>query len=218
VGEGVGRQLGMGVRWLSQQFPGSQDFAMHVKGLEMPAYLPRAAKGMALGYAIAERGACHLHGAPLTELLGGANPLDHDGKAELVRIYQSEIAVIDSAVLCYFTHFGMSLKELWQIVAPATGFDYAQPRDLERVGERVSTLARLCNLREGFTRADDTLPRRALREALGDGPAKGQMVDLEPMLDAYYTLMGWDSQGRPTAATLERLALKPLLESPQPPA
>jgi aldehyde:ferredoxin oxidoreductase len=211
VGEGVGRQLGMGVRRLSQKFPGSEDFAMHVKGLEMPAYHPNAAKGMALGYAVAERGACHLHGAPLVELLGGANPLTIEGKADLVRIYQSEIAVIDSAVLCYFTHFGMSLKELWQLIVPATGFDYARPRELEQVGQRISTLARLCNLREGFTRADDTLPKRALRDALGEGPAKCQTVDLEPMLDEYYALMEWDSEGRPTQACLERLEMGALL-------
>ncbi|MCZ7545223.1 MAG: aldehyde ferredoxin oxidoreductase C-terminal domain-containing protein [Anaerolineae bacterium] len=164
---------------------------------------------------MSERGACHLHGAPLVELLGGANPLTTRGKAELVRTYQSETAVIDSAVLCYFTHFGMSLKELWQLIVPVTGFDYPHPRDLARLGERVSTLARLCNLREGFTRADDTLPKRALREALGDGPAKGQTVDLEPMLDEYYALMGWDHAGAPTPACLESLGLDTLLAAPE---
>ncbi len=215
AGEGVGRQLAMGTRALSRQYPGSEAFAMQVKGLEMPAYHPNAAKGVALAYAISERGACHLHGAPRVELLGGAAPLAVKGKAELVRTYQTETAVIDSAVLCFFTHFGMSLKELWQLVVPVTGFDYPHPRDLARLGERVSTLARLCNLREGFPRADDTLPKRVLREALGDGPAKGQTVDLEPMLDEYYALMGWDHEGVPTAACLEGLGLHKLLATPE---
>jgi len=182
-----------------------------VKGLEMPAYHPNAAKGIALAYAVSERGACHLHGAPLVELLGGASPLTEEGKPTLFRTYQSETAVIDSAILCYFTHFGMSLKELWQLVVPVTGFDYPRPRDLERVGERISTLARLCNIREGFSRADDTLPKRALQEPLADGPAQGQLVRLEPMLDEYYRLMGWDQNGMPVKECLDDLELTPLL-------
>ncbi len=210
-GEGFGRLMGLGVRELSRRYPGSEAFAMQVKGLEMPAYHPNAAKGMALGYAVSERGACHLHGAPLVELLGGADPLTEEGKPALFRIYQSEKAVIDSAILCYFTHFGMSLKELWQLVVPATGWDYPTPRDLERVGERISTLARLCNIREGLGRADDRLPARALREPMPSGPAQGQVVDLEPMLDAYYRLMGWDEQGNPSAARLRELGLDALL-------
>jgi aldehyde:ferredoxin oxidoreductase len=214
TGEGVGRKLGMGVKRLSAEYPGSESFAMQVKGLEMPAYHPNAAKGMALGYAVSARGACHLHGAPLVELLGGADPLRIEGKAELVQTYASEIAVIDSSVLCYFTHFGMSLKELWQLIVPATGFDFPSPRDLEYAGMRVVTLARLCNIREGFTRADDTLPKRALRDALGAGPAKGQNVDLAPMLDAYYALMGWGNDGVPTEATLAEMGLDELVSEP----
>jgi aldehyde:ferredoxin oxidoreductase len=216
VGEGVGRKLGMGAKRLAEAYPGSEAFAMQVKGLEMPAYLPRAAKGMALGYAVAARGACHLHGAPLVELLGGADPLAVEGKAELVRTYAAEYAVIDSAVLCYFTGYGMSLKELWQLLTPVTGFDYPDPRSLEDVGRRIITLARLCNIREGFTRADDSLPKRALREVLGEGPAKGQTVDLDSMLDAYYALMGWDGDGVPTDESLAELGLDALVALPQP--
>jgi aldehyde:ferredoxin oxidoreductase len=178
----------------------------------MPAYHPNAAKGVALAYAVSERGACHLHGAPLVELLGGADPLAEEGKPALFRTHQSEAAVIDSAIVCYFTHFGMTLKELWQLVTPVTGFDYAQPRDLGRVGERISTLARLCNVREGLSRADDTLPKRALREPLADGPARGEVVRLEPMLDEYYCLMGWDANGSPTEGCLRELELDGLLD------
>jgi len=211
-GEGFGRLMGMGTRELSKRYPGSEDFAMQVKGLEMPAYHPNAAKGVALAYAVSERGACHLHGAPLVELLGGANPLTEKGKPDLFRIYQSETAVIDSAIVCYFTHFGMSLKELWQLIVPATGFDYPEPRDLERLGMRISTLARLCNIREGLSRADDTLPRRVLHEPMTDGPAAGHVVHLEPMLDEYYRLMGWDQDGVPTDECLHDLELTPLLK------
>lgn len=210
-GEGFGRLMGMGTRELSKQYPGSEAFAMQVKGLEMPAYHPNAAKGIALAYAVSERGACHLHGAPLTELLGGANPLTEEGKPALFRTYQSEAAVIDSAILCFFTHFGMSLKELWQLIVPATGFDYPQPRALEHLGMRVSTLSRLCNLREGLTRADDTLPKRVLHEAMADGPAQGHTVNLEPMLDEYYRLMGWDQNGVPSPECLKAYGLDALV-------
>jgi aldehyde:ferredoxin oxidoreductase len=77
------------------------------------------------------------------------------------------------------------------------------------VGEGVSTLARWFNVREGFGRAQDTLPRRVLAEPLASGPARGQTVELDGMLDAYYTLMGWDPQtGNPTEATLLELGLE----------
>ena len=210
-GEGFGRLMGLGTRELSRHFPGSEDFAMQVKGLEMPAYHPNAAKGTALGYAVSERGACHLHGAPLVELLGGANPLKQEGKPALFHIHQSEKAVIDSSILCFFTHYGMTLKELWQLLVPATGWDYPSPLYLEHVGDRISTLARLCNIREGLGRADDTLPKRVLHEPMADGPAQGHTVQLEPMLDEYYRLMGWDPAGVPTDACLNELELAPLL-------
>jgi len=210
-GEGIGRLMGLGTREMSKHYPGSEAFAMQVKGLEMPAYHPNAAKGVGLAYAVSERGACHLHGAPLVELLGGANPLSQENKPEIFRIHQSEAAVIDSAVLCFFTSYGMTLKELWQLLVPATGWDYPEPRALEHLGQRISTLARLCNNREGLTRADDTLPKRALAEPMADGPAQGHVVNLEPMIDEYYRLMGWDARGEPTADCLRGYQLDGLL-------
>ena len=107
----------------------------------------------------------------------------------------------------------MKLKELWQLVVAATGFDYPQVADLERVGERVSTLARLFNVREGFTRAQDTLPARNLSEPMVGGPADGQVVQLAPMLDEYYRLMGWDANGVPTPERLAQLGLDSELTS-----
>ena len=181
---------------------------MHVKGLEMPAYHPNAAKGTALAYAISERGACHLRGAPLGEVFSGAaNPLVIEGKPQLFRDHQADKAVWDSACLCAFPGYGMSLKELWQLVKAATGFDYPRVSDLELLGERVSTLARLFNVREGFSRPADTLPGRNLVQPLTVGSAGGQVVDLEPMLDEYYRIMGWTENGVPTAERLKLLGL-----------
>ena len=211
--EGCGEWLAQGVAFIAERFPEAKPFAMHVKGLEMPAYHPNAAKGTALAYAISERGACHLRGAPLGELFAGAaNPLTIDGKPQLFRDHQADKAAWDSACLCVFPGYGMTLKELWQLVKGATGFDYPTVTDLERVGERISTLARLFNVREGFSRPADTLPARNLTQPMTAGPASGQVVELEPMLDEYYRLMGWDAQGVPTPAQLVELNLEEFVD------
>ena len=209
--EGCGEWLSEGVAKIAQRYPAAAPYAMHVKGLEMPAYHPNAAKGMALGYAVSERGACHLRGAPLSEVLGGADPLATAGKARLFRDHQAESALWNSAVLCCFPGFGMSLKELWQLTNAATGFDYESVREFELIGERVSTLSRLFNTREGFSRQQDTLPDRNLRQPLASGPARGQVVELDPMLDEYYALVGWDANGIPTPQKLDELGLSSIL-------
>jgi aldehyde:ferredoxin oxidoreductase len=210
--EGCGEWLGQGVAAIARQYPQAEPFAMQVKGLEMPAYHPNAAKGTALGYAVSERGACHLRGAPLGELFSGAaDPLAIEGKPQLFRDNQADKAVWNSACLCYFPGYGMKLKELWQLVTAATGFDYPTVTDLERLGERVATLARLFNVREGFARAQDTLPVRNLAQPMSGGPADGQVVELAPMLDEYYRLMGWDENGVPTSLKLRELGLESLL-------
>lgn len=209
--EGCGEWLSAGVAQIAERYPTAAPYAMHVKGLEMPAYHPNAAKGMALGYAISERGACHLRGAPLTEVLGGADPLAIEGKAHLFRDHQAESALWNSAVLCCFPGFGMSLKELYQLVSAATGFEYGSVREFERAGERISTLARLFNTREGFARAQDTLPERNLHQPMSSGPARGHVVELDPMLDEYYAMMGWDANGIPTHECLAELGLTGIL-------
>jgi aldehyde:ferredoxin oxidoreductase len=208
TGEGCGEWLTQGVADIAERFPAAKPFAMHVKGLEMPAYHPNAAKGTALAYAISERGACHLRGAPLGEIFSGAaDPLTIEGKPQLFRDHQADKAVWDSACLCAFPGYGMSLKELWQLVKAATGFDYPKVADLERLGERVSTLARLFNVREGFARAADNLPARNLTQPMTVGSAGGQVVDLEPMLDEYYRIMGWTNNGVPTPERLKALGI-----------
>jgi aldehyde:ferredoxin oxidoreductase len=143
--------------------------------------------------------------------LGGADPLTPDGKAQLFRDHQSESALWNSAVLCCFPGFGMNLKELWQLVNAATGFEYGSVKEFELVGECINTLCRLFNSREGFDRRQDTLPARNLSQSLGQGPAKGQVVELDLMLDDYYARMGWDKNGIPTMQRLSELGLDQLL-------
>jgi aldehyde:ferredoxin oxidoreductase len=209
--EGCGEWLNGGVREIAKRYPDGAAYAMHVKGLEMPAYHPSAAKGIALAYAVSERGACHLRGAPLTEVLGGTDPLTYTGKASLFRDHQAECAVWDSSVLCHFTGFGMTLKELWQLANAATGFDYESVHEFEQIGERISTLVRLFNVREGLGRKDDTLPARNLAQPMPAGPSKGHVVELDGLLDEYYALMGWDAAGIPTEGRLRSLGLDSLL-------
>jgi aldehyde:ferredoxin oxidoreductase len=210
-GEGVGLLLQNGVREISKHYPGSEDFAMQVKGLELPAYHPNAAKGIGLSYAVSDRGGCHLRGSPLAELLGGADPLATEGKAELFQTTQFDTSIIDALILCYFVKFGITLKELFQMVNPCTGFEYKSPRDLERVGERITVLARLFSTREGFSSKDDTLPGRALNEPLPSGPAKGEVLELGKLRAEYYHLMGWTEDGIPTEQRLVELGLKDLV-------
>lgn len=209
--DGVGKLLSKGVKKIVNEFPGSEDFAMHVKGLEMPGYLPRAAKGIGLSYAISERGACHLRGSPLSEVLGGADPLSTKGKAALFKSTQLDTAVIDAAMLCYFVKFGITLKEIFQMVNPCTGFDYKNPRELEKVGERITTIARLFNTREGFNKKDDVLPKRSISEPLRSGYAKGHVVELEDMRAEYYQLMDWDENGIPKQEKVKKLGLDEIL-------
>jgi aldehyde:ferredoxin oxidoreductase len=209
--EGCGEWLSQGVAKISERYPDSKPFAMQAKGLEMPAYHPNAAKGMGLAYAVSERGACHLRGAPLSEVLGGADPLALHGQAKLFRDHQAESALWNSAVLCCFPGFGMSIKELWQLTNAVTGFEFASPREFELVGERINTLCRLFNVREGLDRKQDTLPARNLSQPLSDGPAKGNVVELDTMLDEYYPIMGWDANGVPTPSRLKELGLDELI-------
>jgi aldehyde:ferredoxin oxidoreductase len=74
-------------------------------------------------------------------------------------------------------------------------------------GDRIWNLERLFNLREGFTRADDNLPPRLLNEPMPEGPAKGHVVELEPLLEDYYRARQWDTHGVPTPEVLNRLGL-----------
>jgi aldehyde:ferredoxin oxidoreductase len=145
--------------------------------------------------------------------LGGADPLAIEGKAHMFRDHQADSALWNSAVLCCFPGFGMSLKELWQLVNAATGFDYPSAKAFELGGERIATLARLFNTREGLTRKEDTLPSRNLTEHMPSGPAKGHVVELDPMLDEYYALVGWDKNGVPTAEQLSKLGLEAILSA-----
>ena len=208
--EGIGRDLAEGSRRFAAQH-GAPDAAMHVKGLELPAYDPRGAKGQGLAYATSNRGGCHLRSYMIgLEILGVPKRIDRFSavnKAGLVIYQQNLYAAMDTLVACRFTGYGLDEEYYSRMLSAATGVNYTA-EDLMLVGERIWNLERLFNIREGFGRRDDTLPHRLLYEPLQDGPTKGQIVELEPMLNEYYRSRGWDDDGRPSKRTLQRVGLK----------
>jgi len=211
--EGPGLLWGEGVKRMSKAFgSGSEAFAMHVKGLEMPAYDPRGSTGIGLAYATSDRGACHLRSWPIgAELLSAEeriDPFSIEFKAELVKNQQDLFTILNSSVICLFTIFSLSLRHLVQFLHSTTGIEsFASPEEVLRAGERTNNLVRLFNLREGLTKKEDTLPSRLLTEPLKEGPCRGRVVDLEPMLEEYYFVRGWDEEGRPQSETLKKLDL-----------
>jgi aldehyde:ferredoxin oxidoreductase len=208
--EGLGDDLAEGSRRLAEK-RGAPELAMHSKGLELPAYDPRGAKGQGLAYATSNRGGCHLRSYMVgLEILGIPRRIDRFStvnKAGLAISQQNLYAGMDTLVACRFTGYGLDEDYYSRMLSAGTGVQYTG-EDLMLAGERIWNLERLFNNREGFGRKDDTLPNRLLNEPLSTGPTKGQVVELEPMLSEYYRFRGWDQEGNPTRRTLDRLGLK----------
>jgi aldehyde:ferredoxin oxidoreductase len=208
----LGDQLAEGSARLAAHYE-MPELSMSVKGLEMPAYDARGMQGQGLLYATSNRGACHMRGNMLgQEVLGLPKLIDRfqvQGKAGYVILNQNSNAVIDSLVACKFAHIAVAEEFFARALSSLTGVEYPTG-DLIRTGERIWNLERLYNLREGFTRADDTLPPRLLNEPATGGSA-GQVNHLEPMLDEYYRARGWDAQGTPRPAKLQELGLADLV-------
>ncbi len=210
---GLGDELAEGSYRFAEKY-GVPELSMTAKKLELPAYDPRAMQGQGLLYATSNRGGCHMRGNMLgPEVLGIPRLIDrlaYQGKAGIVARHQDSAAAIDSLVLCKFAHLALSEEFFARFLTAVTGEPFATD-DLWKIGERIWNLERLYNLREGFTRADDTLPSRLLREPIPTGPSAGHVVHLEPMLDEYYAFRGWDKEGVPTREKLEELGLDTLV-------
>jgi aldehyde:ferredoxin oxidoreductase len=208
--EGLGNILANGTHRAAQILGrGADRYAMEVKGLELAGYDPRGAKGMALGYATSPRGGCHERGFLPGEVFGtppGIRRLDYEGKGRLVRVTQDAIAVRDALGFCVLSSAGTSIADLAEIYSAVTGFETTED-NLLLAGERICNLERMFNVREGFTRKDDTLPRRLLEEPILGPSGDPQVVDLERLLDDYYLDRGWNSEGIPNPETLDRLGL-----------
>jgi aldehyde:ferredoxin oxidoreductase len=214
-GEGLGAELGLGSARFAAAH-GRPELSMSVKSLEMPAYDPRGMKAQGLAYATSNRGGCHLRANMLgPEILGVPKMVDRFatlGKAGLLINLQNLNAVLDSLSVCKFTAFAMK-EDYYARQLSAVWGEPVEPQELLLLGERIWNTERLFNLAAGFSRADDSLPPRLLREPVPAGPSKGQVVDLEPMLDEYYISRGWDTGGRPSLAKLESLGLSDLADT-----
>jgi aldehyde:ferredoxin oxidoreductase len=218
--EGLGNELAEGSRRFARRH-GVDEYAMQVKGMEMPAYDPRGMQGQGLQLATSNRGACHLRGNMLgPEILGIPKMVDRfavHGKAGLVIVHQNLSAAIDSLVVCKFSSMALGDEHYARMLTAVTGIRF-EPQDLMTIGERIWNLERCYNLREGFTSADDTLPARLLAEPLDQEPSvirkmdEGQTVQLAPMLKEYYRFRGWDANGVPTARKLGDLGLEGCLD------
>ncbi|WP_051965442.1 aldehyde ferredoxin oxidoreductase family protein [Thermanaerosceptrum fracticalcis] len=202
--EGLGDLLAEGVKLASEKL-GAPELAMHSKGAAPATYDPRGCKGMALTYATSSKGAHHMYSPTMGVELAG-DRFAEKGKANLVRDIQMQMAVVDSLGYCSTMRFVYTVDKQVDLFNLATGLNYSKQELLE-VGERILNLERLFNVREGFSRKDDTLPKRFLEEAMKEGPSQGQTIDLQSMLDEYYQAMGWSEDGIPREETIKRLGL-----------
>jgi len=207
----IGNLLAEGSYRLAEHY-GHPELSMSIKKQEIPAYDPRAMKGIGLNYATSNRGGCHVRGYTISqEVLDWpwtVDRLKYEGKAELTKHMQDFTAVIDSSGMCLFTIFGMGyIRDYGPILRAITGIPYSDD-ELMKAGERIHNLERLFNLKAGLTGKDDTLPPRFLKEPIPAGPSKGEVCDLDRMLPEYYKLRGWDKEGVPTRETLKALGLE----------
>lgn len=228
--QGFGNVLAEGTKRAAEIIKkGAEKYALHVKGLEPPAYDVRTAKAFGLGWATATRGADHLRALPNFELLNyppekgvewfgtpkAVDPYAFEGKPAMVIWHENYAAVVDSVEICKYTTFStyaIKPADLAKLITYATGWEVIEA-ELMKIGERIYNIERLFNLREGIGKEHDTLPERFTKEPLPEGPAKGQIVELDKMLPEYYNLRDWEqATGIPKREKLRELGLEKDLE------
>jgi aldehyde:ferredoxin oxidoreductase len=224
--EGIGDLLADGVRRAAEHLGrGSEEIALHGKGLELFQADVRAIKAYGLGNAVSSRGADHLRSEPWFEFSNDpeegirrygipetAFRLEYKGKGLVVKHFEEMAAISDATGVCKNTYNNMEVldwQETAELLQATTGWDITG-EEVRQIGERIVNLERLFIAREGISRKDDTLPSRFLHEPLpeGSGPSTGSVVELEPMLDEYYRARGWDVHtGLPGQEKLDELGL-----------
>jgi aldehyde:ferredoxin oxidoreductase len=217
--EGLGNLLAEGTRRAAAVIGGdAADFAPHVKGLELPGYEPRALQTMALGFAVGSRGADHNRsGAYEVDFSARADRLHGSPKAAQLAVdTEDRAALIDSLILCKFLRgvFTDLYAEAAELLRRVTGWDITA-EELHTVARRIVTAKKLYNIREGWTPAEDALPKRFLSEGLPDGISAGACLPrerLQEMIQAYYAARGWDEEGQVPPAVVETLHLTDLTQ------
>jgi aldehyde:ferredoxin oxidoreductase len=208
--KGFGDFCAEGVRNMARSIGrDSEDFAIHAKGLEFPAYDPRAGWGSAITYSTTPRGGCHRRAwPPMKEVLGGVYPFTTEGKAEMVKGLMDDNCIMHSLLVCDFQGKFIPLEtaNFRDYFHAVTGWDFSV-QDLYDRADMIETLIRQINTREGFTAADDTLPKRIIEESHPEGPTKDRVIGTEnfrKMKQEFYAVRGWDSNGIPTPETIKR--------------
>jgi len=216
--QGIGDILAEGVRIAGQKIgKGADKLAQHIKGLEVTGYDLRCLKTAALGFAVSFRGADHnRHGAYAFDVKGKVNRLKAEkGRGKMVRDMEDVYALIDSFIVCKFSRgtYYKEMEDMAKLYNLVTGIEMT-PEELKKSGERINTVARLINIREGLGRKDDTLPWKVMNMPIPDeGPVKGAKVtqeELDLLLDDYYESRGWTLEGVPTTAKLQELGMDDL--------
>jgi aldehyde:ferredoxin oxidoreductase len=206
--EGIGVDAALGSKQLSEKY-GGRDFAMQVKGLELPGYDPRGSWAMGIGYVTAPRGGCHMSAYPIeAEAWGDLDPFTFEGKAKLVAELQN----------AQFAKFSMGVCDFWPIKSDTLArlFEVTYggkwtAEQVDEMGERIFNLQRVFNVIAGFSRKEDRLPVRLHKEMLKAGPPKNIPMPekaFRQAMDEYYAFRGWDKQGRPTVAKLKELGIE----------
>jgi len=228
--EGFGDILAEGVKRAAEKIgKGAEKYANHIKGVEMTGYDIRGLKTAALGYAVSFRGADHnRHGSYAPDVKGSVDRFKAEkGRGKLVREIEDLYTIIDSLIVCKFSRgvYYKTFDDLAQYYTLATGIQVT-PQELPVTGERINNLARVFNVREGFSRKDDHMPAKVMNTPIPDeGVSKGSYVsqkELNLLLDDYYEVRGWTKDGIPTVEKLNEIGLndlvhivKPKIEKPK---
>ena len=210
--DGVGEVLSAGSRAASSRLgEGSEAWAMHVKGLEMPGYHPGNLRHLALALAVSPRGACHNRASAYDFDLSDEDALHADASqiGQAVAGAEDFAAVLDSLVLSKFVRRALDdfFPEAARIYRLATGHDIG-PEDLKASGERINLVRKAFNIRESWSRTDDTLPPRIF-----EGGVVSE-TSLEEMIKEYYGARSWDGEGLPGRDSLRKLGLNIASETP----
>lgn len=231
---GIGDLLAEGVRRVAAQIGGgAEKFAMHVKGQEISGQDGRAHKSIGLTHAISVRGADHLRAISCIDEIGypeiarkrygeenleaAVDRLSEEFKGRMVYDVERFYAVVDSLIMCkYGTMYPLIYwwPDLPDILYATTGIEYFKDlKNLNASADKICLLRRAFNQREGLSRQDDTLPDRQLYEPEDEGPAKGQVCNLDVMLNDYYELWGFDENGLIKPERLEEAGLPEVKEA-----
>ncbi len=216
--EGFGKILAEGTRKAAEKIgKNSSDYAVQVKGLEVPAHDPRAFVSMGVQYATSNRGACHVNGLPSAVSQGMILPVlgisyktsrfVNKGKGVIDKKMQEVHAIFNSITVCQFAALVYGSTDTCRLLKATAGFDYTFKDLIYKCGGRINTLKRLYNIRCGISAKDDRLPKK-LMTPLKTGSTTDVVPDLETQLQEYYKENNWDSRGYPTEERLRELGLE----------